>query len=105
MRRINFLFIIFFVSLLISCQTKHPEINSLIEDGDYTKAEKLINQMIATEKISEKERDEMQFQIERMNRIRKDFSKTSDDILRPGALRSVGPFFGVSGLCRITDLE
>ena len=81
MRRINFLFMMFLFSLLISCQTKYPDINSLIKNGDFTKAEKLINQMIATEKISEKERNEMQFQIERMNRIRKDFSKTSDDIL------------------------
>ncbi|NOX67069.1 MAG: transglutaminase domain-containing protein [Chlorobi bacterium] len=81
MRSITLLFIALFILLFVSCQIEKPDINSLIKNGDYTKAENLIKQIVATKNISEEEKYNMKFQIERMNRIKKDFTKTADDIL------------------------
>lgn len=81
MRRLALLFIAFFILLFVSCQVEKPDIKSLIKNGDYTNAENLIEQIIANKNISEEEKYDMEFQIDRMNRIRKDFTKTADDIL------------------------
>lgn len=81
MRKMAKLFIALFILLFVSCQVKRPDIKSLIEIGNYTEAQLLIKQIIANENISEEEKYNMEFQIERMNRIKKDFTKTADDIL------------------------
>jgi len=70
-----------FVLLFVSCQIKKPDVESLIKIGNFTEAQLLIKQIIANENISEEEKYDMESQIELMNRIRKDFTKTADDIL------------------------
>ncbi|MBN1300903.1 MAG: transglutaminase domain-containing protein [Melioribacteraceae bacterium] len=62
-------------------QTKYDDINTAIENGNYKIAEGLISKVLQNESLDAAERLDLQFQIERMNRIRKDFKKTSADIL------------------------
>mgnify|MGYP002639576397 CR=1 FL=1 len=81
MKNFNYLFVMISILLMVSCQPKSPDINSLIENGEYTDAEKKIKQSIKSDNISDEEKSELQFKIERMNRIRKDFSKTSEEVL------------------------
>ena len=77
MKKVYIYIVIFFTFILISCQTKYTEINSLIEKGDYKKAENLISKVITTEKMSEKEKNVMLFEIERMNRDRRGSPRAS----------------------------
>ena len=81
MQRIYSLFTALLMALLISCQTENMAIHHLIENGDYSRAEKRIQQIIAAGNITDDEKYSMEFQIERMHRIRKDFSKTAEEIL------------------------
>lgn len=72
--------ITFFFYTMLNAQTKYPEINKQIKIGNFTKAEKLINDVIAKDKLNENERYNLNFQIEKMHRIKLDFDRTTDDI-------------------------
>jgi hypothetical protein len=63
-------------------QTKYPEINKEIADGNFSNAEKMIMDIITTNSLSQSEEDSLLFEIERHNRIRKDFTRSSDYILK-----------------------
>ena len=67
---------------IITAQTKYSNINEEIGKGNFTEAAKLINDIISNEGLSQNEIDELNFEKEKMNRIRKDFSKSIDDILK-----------------------
>lgn len=75
----------FFLALVISCfafsQTKYPEINEQIGKGNYSNAQIMIENKMIEKGISEAEKYDLQFQIELMDRIRKDFRKTRDEVI------------------------
>ena len=56
------------------------EVFSLIDQGEYTRASEMIKQIVADETIGQDERRELLFQIERMDRIRKDFTQTRKEV-------------------------
>jgi len=72
---------IMLTTILIS-QTRFNDINQLVNSGDFIKATELIDQKLQTENLTYDEKFEMQFEKERLDRIRKDFNKTDDDILK-----------------------
>lgn len=72
--------IIFQTTFLIA-QTNYPEINELIQFGEFSSAKEFINNKISSGDITDLEKYDLLFQIERMDRMRLDFSKTEDDIL------------------------
>lgn len=74
--------IIFMLSTLTLSQTKYEEINTLVNTGEFSLASKLIDEKIRTTDLTFEEIFELQFEKERLERIRKDFNKTSDDILK-----------------------
>ena len=59
-------------------QTKYPEINKEIADGNFSNAEKMIMDIITTNSLSQSEEDSLLFEIERHNRIRKDFTRSAE---------------------------
>jgi transglutaminase-like putative cysteine protease len=70
------------LSTLILSQTKFEDINLLVQSGEYTKAAQLIDEKISTMKLTHEEICQLQFEKERLDRIRKDFNKTAEDILK-----------------------
>lgn len=74
-----------FLSLLLCSallgQLKNKKIESLITKGDFSKAELAINQeLIKNMSLSLTDRLDLKFEIERMNRIRLDFTKTEKEV-------------------------
>ncbi len=78
-------FRIFFLIVIFSCvqfsQTKYENINYQINQGNFSEAQNLIVNKLFDSNISELEKYELKFQIELMDRIRKDFRKTRDDVV------------------------
>uniref|UniRef100_A0A832G5Y9 Transglutaminase domain-containing protein n=1 Tax=Ignavibacterium album TaxID=591197 RepID=A0A832G5Y9_9BACT len=70
------------MTLLIEAQTKYPELNKLINSGEFNKATALIDEKINSGNLSYDEIFHLQFEKERLDRIRKDFNKTADDVLK-----------------------
>ncbi len=66
---------------LMLAQTKYPEINKEIKAGNFTIADSLINNVIYTSNLSPSELYELDFQKDRLHRIRLDFQKTAADVL------------------------
>lgn len=62
-------------------QTKYPEINSLIDSGYFSRAAQLINKKLCENEIPAIEKLELQFQIELMDRVRKDFKRTRTEVI------------------------
>ena len=76
--------IIFFLlaaSVFLSAQTKYAEINNEINKGNFTQAQILIEAKLTDKAISESKKYDLKFQIELMDRIRKDFKRTRDEIV------------------------
>ena len=63
-------------------QTRFNDINQLVRSGEFTKAEQLIEKNINSGKLTYNEVFELKFEKERLDRIRKDFNKTSTDVLQ-----------------------
>ena len=55
-------------------QTKYPDINKQMQKGNFTKASQMIKQIIEKGDIPENEKYNLQFQIDKMHRIRLDFN-------------------------------
>jgi hypothetical protein len=66
---------------LISAPTKYADINQLIQNGEFSIAKKLIDQKLNTENFSSEEILNLQFEKEKLDRIKKDFNKTPEDII------------------------
>lgn len=75
------IFMMIIISTLALAQTKYPEINLQINRGNYTQAEILIENKLVAKEISEIEKGELRFQIELMDRIRKDFKRTRNEVI------------------------
>jgi len=67
----------------ISCeQSKQADYLALIERGEFTQAQATIENLLQSDTtLSSEERKQLSFEIERMERIRKDFTKTEQDVL------------------------
>ncbi|MFA3781802.1 transglutaminase family protein [Melioribacteraceae bacterium 4301-Me] len=79
MKKLLFLLICYMT--ISVAQTKYNNINEAIRNGEFKKAEQLIDSLIYAENLSEEEIYELNFEKEKMERIRKDFTKTLPDIL------------------------
>lgn len=76
---------ILFLAILIYClsysQTNYTEINEQIAKGNFTKAQELIQNMLIKENLSSLEKYDLNLQIELMDRIRKDFKRTREQVV------------------------
>ena len=68
-------------SLLICAQTKYPDVNREIEAGNFKKASSMIDSILEKDSIDPTGKYELNFQKDRLNRIRLDFQKTSRNML------------------------
>lgn len=68
-------------SSLIFAQTKYPELNKEINAGNFTKADSIIDNIIYLGNLSPSEIYALDFQKDRMHRIRLDFQKSAQDVL------------------------
>ncbi len=66
---------------IISAQTKYNNVNEAVKRGEFTKASKLIDEIIAGGNLTQEEVYELNFEKEKMERIRKDFTKSLSDVL------------------------
>lgn len=80
MRNITILIILYSISLM--AQTRFDDLNQLVRTGDFITADKMIDEKLKSDNLSYNEIFELQFEKERLDRIRKDFNKTADDILK-----------------------
>ncbi len=80
MKTITFLLFLFFNSIM-PAQTNYPEINKEIKAGNFTKASSMIDEVIERNDLSPIEKYELDFQKDRLRRIKLDFEKTADDML------------------------
>jgi transglutaminase-like putative cysteine protease len=62
-------------------QTKHSGINNEISMGNFAQAQILIEEKLIDKSLSESEKYDLKFQIELMDRIKKDFRRTRDDVV------------------------
>ena len=70
------------LTTIISAQTRFKDINQLVQSGEFAKATEMIDQKLASENLSSGEIFELQFEKERMDRIRKDFNKSAENVLQ-----------------------
>ncbi len=78
--------IIILMSLLISgsaifSQTNYPDINKEIEARNFSKASIMIDEVIENNNLTSNEEYELNFQKEKLDRIKLDFQKTTEDVL------------------------
>jgi hypothetical protein len=68
---------------LFSCGKEHQvDYMALIEQGEFTQAEKVIKKILTcNDSLSAMDRGQLSFEIERMQRIRKDFTKTEQEVI------------------------
>ena len=70
------IFLIIILTTIISAQTRFSEINQLVQSGEFNKAAEMIDKKIQSDKLSSAELFELQFERERLDRVKKDFNKT-----------------------------
>lgn len=70
-----------FLAYSLPAQTKFPEINLEINKGNFSNAQTLIESKLSDKTLTELDKYELRFQIEVMDRIRKDFKRTREDIV------------------------
>lgn len=80
MRNITILIILYTISTI--AQTRFNDINQLVRSGEFSQAEKIIDEKLNSDNISYDEIFELQFEKERLDRVRKDFNKAAADILQ-----------------------
>ncbi len=74
-----------FIAMLTSfltAQTRFNDVNELVKSGEFKKAAQLINEKLELHNLSYDEKFELLFEKERLDRIRKDFNKTAEDVLK-----------------------
>jgi hypothetical protein len=70
------------LSTIITAQTRIEDINNKINSGNFKEAAEMIDERLQSNNVSNDEAIELQFEIERLDRIRKDFNKTSGDVIK-----------------------
>ncbi len=81
-KKMKSIILIAMITTFVSAQTRFLEINSLVNAGEFTKATELIDNKLQSNILNADEITELQFEKERLDRIRKDFNKTTDDVLK-----------------------
>ncbi|HQJ76207.1 MAG TPA: transglutaminase domain-containing protein, partial [Bacteroidota bacterium] len=82
MKRITILIIFTLVTQYLFGQSNLKQIEILINKGEFRKAEELIKKEICfNKKLSDLEKLNLSFEIERMNRIRLDFTKSEKEVI------------------------
>ena len=76
-----FLIMIFILETFTMAQTKYTNINNEILKGNFLKAEEMIIDIVESQDLTKSERDSLLFEIERLNRIKKDFKLTEQNII------------------------
>jgi len=76
------IYIIFFFDSFMNAQTRYDEINVLINRGEYITAAKKIDSLISASDLSGEEIYSLQFQKDKMERIKKDFRRTEEYIIK-----------------------
>lgn len=71
------LFLIGCMATSTFAQTIPDEIQNEINSGEYTKAQKMISEYVETNKLLDNEKEALLFESERLERIRKDFTKNT----------------------------
>jgi hypothetical protein len=77
--KITLLLILF--TTIVFTQTRYRDINTQINEGNFTEAIKMIDQKLSAENLITEKQLNLQFERERLDRIRKDFNKTDDDVI------------------------
>lgn len=70
------------ITVSLTAQTRFNDVNELVKSGEFKKATELIDEKLESQNLSYDEKFELQFEKERLERIRKDFNKTADDVLK-----------------------
>jgi len=70
------------LTTLILAQTRYTDINQLVQSGEFKKATEMIDEKLKSDQFSSEEIFELQFEKERLDRIRKDFNKSAVDVLK-----------------------
>ena len=82
MKKICYFILSFMICSVLLGQVKNKQIESLISKGEFSKAETAIKNELAKNKLlSQTDKMDLRFEIERMNRIRLDFDKKEKDIV------------------------
>jgi len=76
-----FLFLLLMAGSVVMAQENMAKIKSEIEKGNFTKATELINTRLTSGEISTMEKLELEFELDRMHRVRLDFRRTKQDVL------------------------
>lgn len=76
------IFLTIMLTTIITAQTKYFDINQLVQSGEFSEASKIIDQKLQSGNLSSDEIFELQFEKERLDRIKKDFNKTAEDVLK-----------------------
>ncbi len=79
MKRLSFIFFLT-LGVILNAQTKYPAINKQISEGNFTKAELMIKNTLASKSLNPVESYDLNFQVDKMNRIRLDFNKTEKEV-------------------------
>lgn len=79
--KIIILMSLLFVNSTILAQTNDPLINKEIDSGNFSKASLMIDEKIKENRLSPAEQYELNFQRDRLERIRLDFRKIAEDVL------------------------
>ncbi len=80
MKSLIFYSVIIMFSAFLTAQTKFNSINLEIEKGNFKLAKELINKKLSDENLTDTEKYNLNFQIDVLNRIERDFKKNRDDI-------------------------
>lgn len=79
--KLTFALLVVFTGLVLP-QVKFSPVENEISKGNFTQASKMIDSLISTNSLTVSEVNDIKFEKEKMNRIRLDFQKTADDILK-----------------------
>lgn len=79
MKRI--IFNLLLIGSITMAQTKYNEINVEIEKGNFTNAKNIISELLDNNPLTQNEKDSLSFEMERHERIRKDFTLTKINVL------------------------
>jgi len=74
--------LIVMITSFVSAQIRYEDINQLVQSGEFKKASTLIDEKLKSNHLSSDEIFELQFEKERLDRIKKDFNKTAEDVLK-----------------------
>ncbi|MDP3684145.1 MAG: transglutaminase-like domain-containing protein, partial [Ignavibacteria bacterium] len=93
---ISRLVVVIFMTTMISAQNIPEEIQKAIDSGEYTRAQKMISEYVSNNKLPDSEKEALLFESERLERIKKDFTKTRRQIL--AELEKILPGFSFEDL-------